>query len=226
MPHSDNVTNTKPGMPSITSKHHQLRRWVGGACIVLLCVVVLFIVSTVPAIQALLVKPLIISQEPVYADAIIVLGGGLKKDGTVGSIVQQRVEKGVELSKIPRGTVVLFSGGPIKNKKYIESVQMQLYAKQVGLTIPSLTEERSTSTRENALESRLLMSSHHLKTANIITSEFHSKRACAVFRKLSMVVTCIAAPEKVTTLLEQLKLTKSIWREYGATVYYKLLGYI
>lgn len=207
-------------------QRHRIRKWSKYLGIILFCAVVLYGICTTPAVQALLVKPLAISEKPKYSDVVIVLGGGLRKDGSVGPIVEQRIQKGVELATVPFAPVVLMSGGPVKSKNFIESVQMAAYAKTLGVVPPVVTEERSTSTRENALQSKIVVEEHNWTTALLVTSEFHSKRACAVFRKLSFAVTCVAAPEEVSNVRERLKLTKAIFREYGATIYYKLLGYI
>lgn len=214
-------------VPSI-QQHHRLRRWSRYIGIVLICVVALYGICTFPFIQAFLVKPLTISEQPKYSDVVIVLGGGLKKDGTVGPIVRQRIQKGMELAQVPFAPALLMSGGPVKGKQFIESEAMLIFAEknETTLGVALFSEPFSTSTHENAVYSKYKMAEQHWNTALLVTSEFHSKRACNVFRKLSYSVTCIAAPERVATLWERLKLTKAIFREYGATIYYKLLGYI
>lgn len=209
-------------------RRHRICRWSRALGIILIVGVVFYGVCTIPAVQSLLVKPLTISEQPQSSDVVIVLGGGLKKDGSVGPIVQQRIQKGVELAKVPFAPAILMSGGPVKGKKFIESEEMLTFTEKSEklLGIALFWEPFSTSTHENAVYSKYKMAEQHWNTALLVTSEFHSKRACAVFRKLSFSVTCIAAPEKVSSSWERLKLTKSIWREYGATIYYKLLGYI
>lgn len=215
-----------PQLVPVPPHRNRVRRWSRILGIILVVGAALYGICTIPFVQSLLVKPLTVSEQPTYSDVVIVLGGGLKKDGSVGPIVQQRIQKGVELARAPFAPALLMSGGPVKGKQFVESVQMAAYAQTLGVVPPVVLEEHSTSTRENALESRIIMEDRPWQTALLVTSEFHSRRACNVFRELSIAVTCVAAPERVFNVWERLKLTKGIIREYGATIYYKLLGYI
>lgn len=192
--------------------------------------VVLFFMTTIPTIQDWVTKPLFISEQPMKSNVIIVLGGGVEKNGAIGPIVADRIHEGVLLANEGWAHTILLSGGVAHLKKeYVESVQMKEYLRAHEQTNASIVlEEHSTSTRQNAEFTKTVMEQRGWKHALVVTSAFHSKRACDVFHTLHMSVICVAATKsyRFRTYWDQVLLTKGIFREYGATIYYKVLGYI
>lgn len=199
-----------------------------GAILVALGLVVFF--ATVPQVTQVLMAPLQHREQPQQADVIIVLGGGLKKDGSVGKIVANRIREGLALEHALYSQTIFFSGGPVKSKLYTESVQMLDYATNVeqekGVFF---AETQSTSTRGNAEFSKIMMQEHNWNTALLVTSQYHELRACRTFRKLQINVICVPANASLgpkLTYWEQFGLLKGVIREYGATVYYWMRGYL
>lgn len=180
--------------------------------------------------NSIMTYPLKYSETPKKADVVIVLGSGLKKDGTLGKIAQSRVARGVELWKEGIAPLILMTGGPVHgDTTRIESKVMAAYAVTLGVPEESiLTETNSTSTRENAEFSKLVMDVHQIQTADIVTSRFHSRRSCQVFHNEQINVTCIAVDNDQAgfTFGNRLNLAVSIFREYLATAYYSLKGYL
>lgn len=193
-------------------------------------VIALIFVITIPAVQDVVTQPLIMNEPLEKADLILVLGGGVERDGSISPIVADRIAEGVHLASEGWGNTLVFSGGPAhNNERFVESVQMAAYLRDHWTIAANvITEERSISTRTNAEYTRLLMAEQGWNTAIVVTSAFHTRRACNVFRKLTIDVICRAAQPSYTfrSLWDQLRLTKGIIREYGATLYYKLAGYI
>jgi uncharacterized SAM-binding protein YcdF (DUF218 family) len=99
-----------------------------------------------------------------------------------------------------------------------------------GATTEQVVQEpRSKNTWENATESLAIMKERGWKTALIVTSPYHTFRACAIFHKQQADVRCIAAPlrtEASHTLYERMMDLRSVVREYGAIVYFYLKHYI
>jgi len=122
------------------------------------------------------------------------------------------------------------TGGLVKSFGYSESEIMAPYAQLLGVAENDLFEEnRAESTYDNAIFSRDIMEKQGWKTALLVTSDFHTKRACRVFEKLNYNITCIAAYKHAgftgyayRNLLD----LRSIIREYLATIYYFVRGYI
>ncbi len=205
----------------------RLQRCTGIALITVL--ILAFAIALTP-LNDLLTLPLTHVEQPIKADIIIVLGSGLRRDGTVGKNGQERVLEGILLDQQGFAPTIIMSGGPVKHTEWYESDQMAAYA-LAHTTIPLnvVEERRSTSTEENALFSHALMEQNGWNTALLVTSSFHTKRACAVFRKQDIQITCVAADKKLVpriSPIDRFDQFKGIIREYGAIVFYKMKGYI
>ncbi len=199
------------------------------AIIVGAIVAVLFLLVALTPFNNWISAPLVTRETAKPADAVIVLGGGLEKGCKVGKLVQERLLEGVALMQQGFSQTVVLTGGKVPKQPCYESIEMERYAESKGIPVSQIiTEQQSTSTEENARFSKPLLVSKNIKTLLLVTSPFHTHRACGVFRKQGIAVTCIPADPVLGkgNLLDRLKLFKGIVREYGATVYYKLKGYI
>ncbi|MFC1687221.1 YdcF family protein [Patescibacteria group bacterium] len=193
------------------------------------CLILIFIIGFTPLNEWISV-PLTHEDKLQNADVIIVLGSGLHDNGSLTPNGQERVLQGAILLEQSYGSMMLMSGGQYENTSYYESEQMSLHAQSLG--VPEtyiITERESTSTYENALFSKEIMAENMWEDALVVTSAFHSKRACNVFKAQNISVTCIPAdPDLVPriSLIDRLVDFWSIMREYGATMYYSMKGYI
>ena len=122
---------------------------------------------------------------------------------------------------------IILTGGEVKDTNYAEADELIEYAleKDVPENI-IFKESKSRDTYENAVYSQEIMQEENWQTALVATSDYHTKRACKVFRKLNMNVKCIAAEIPQYNLYQKLEYFKSILREYGATIYYWIRGRI
>ena len=198
-----------------------------GALLVTVGLVILFL--TAGNIAQVLMFPIRYSETPKKADVIIVLGGGLKKDGSVGPVVANRIRGGIALEHAGYANALLFSGGPVKSKKFIESVQMAAYAQSSEYDGTFVEEKQSTNTRSNAELTKILMTEHGWNTALLVTSPYHERRACETFRAVNVNVTCTPANSSLGPALniwERILLLKGVIREYGATILYWMKGYL
>jgi len=182
-------------------------------------------------ITNLLVKPLEINESPVKSDVIIVLGGGVVKDTkSLPWSVQERARKGIELYKNNYSKNMILAGGLVEGASYTESEIMRAYVEILGVAPGDIFEEKaSTSTYENAKFSKVIMEKNNWHTALLVTSDYHTERACNVFKKLDINVICLSAPPDAgfeNNAFRNLIDAKSIFREYLATVYYLVKGYI
>ncbi|MFZ6035589.1 MAG: YdcF family protein [Patescibacteria group bacterium] len=174
-----------------------------------------------------LVRPLVRDEAPERVDAIIVLGGGVIR-GTDTNFLpygpQERVQRGVELYRAGYADRVIMTGGQVEGETYTESQYMKAYAEVLGVPSENIIEDPyAHDTSENAYFSLRIMSDRHWKTAIVVTSYFHTHRACAVFEKQDADITCVAAwpnedfrRDPFRNLIE----FRSILRDYLATVYY------
>jgi len=106
---------------------------------------------------------LVVNEEPKSADVIIVLSSGT-----------DRIEEGVTLYKLGYANKILFSGDG--------SPDMAIQAESLG--VPQnyiLIENNSQSTIENAKYSAAIMEAQGFKSAIVVTSPYHTRRASILF---------------------------------------------
>lgn len=203
-----------------------IRRWtMSGVIVVALALCVL-----TPWPTDLLARPITHTETPQPADVIIVLGSGTRHGpDPLPTQARLRTDAGVALWRQGFADTVIFSGGLSKATSLIESDVMAQYAASIGLPDETIIRERaSTSTRENAQRSLAIMADKKFDTAIVVTSSYHTWRACRVFRFLRAHITCVAAtihaaPEKLSDRIGNFI---SVVREYGAIAYYTTRQYI
>lgn len=106
---------------------------------------------------------LFVDEAPRQSDAIIVLSGN-----------KGRLEYGIELYRADYAKYILFAGGGAPSMKR-QAISLGIEEDRI------LTDSRSTSTFENAKNSAEIMQAHELKSAIIVTSGYHTKRAGIIF---------------------------------------------
>lgn len=195
-----------------------------GICSAVFIVLVLLFCFVPLNPNALLVRPLLADREPVSADLGIVLGAGLRYDGSLSDVANERVAYAVSLHKKTQLPLV-FSGG--ETPYGIEAVEMNKVAKAEGYTGLDHIEASSHSTYENATFTRDLLDAGRFPddTLLVITSPYHSRRALATFRKvMPNRRIAVSYPDTSAVLndsaLGRLKGLYNITREYAANLWY------
>lgn len=193
--------------------------WFAGVLVVLI-----ILSGTTTWVRDALMQPLVLPDQPVKSDVIIVLGAGTRKNTEpLPPQAKQRVLEGIQLWKQGFAKTVIMSGGQDKNTGLVESQEMAAYAlDQQLLGSAVLMEEDSKDTFQNAEYSLAIMREHSWKTAIVVTSPYHTLRACRIFRKQGATVKCVQAPFAllpVHSVYERLTDTRSVIREYGAILY-------
>jgi len=115
------------------------------------------------------------------ADVIIVLGNTFKNKKTIESM-KLRTEKAAQLYKKGRVKKVIFSGGFKTRKDLSEAKFMADIAVKKGIPKKSIIlEEKSNTTIGNAYYCNKIMKNKRFKSAIIITSPDHMRRAKYIF---------------------------------------------
>jgi len=152
-------------------------------------------------------RSLVTRQTPRAADVIIVLGGE-----TAG-----RTAKALQLYRLGFAPEILVSG-----RGDGELIARNL----VALGVPGacvLREDASGSTLENAAFSVPILAGRRMKTAIVVTSWFHSRRAAAVFRAAAESLVIVSVPTDTVylhRLLSDREMIKQVLVEY-----LKIAGY-
>lgn len=200
--------------------------WAGGIGLVS---IVLILLTDWPT--NFLMIPLTLHEQPRPSDVIIVLGAGARKNPPhVPPQAQSRVLEGVLLRKQGYADYIIVSGGYHRHSRLVEAPLMKEYALEQGeLSRDVILEARSVDTRANAEFSLAIMAKRNWRTALVVTSPYHTWRACRIFRKLQADVRCIVAPFSLVhmdTVFERLVNLRSVVREYGAIIYGWYRGYL
>lgn len=117
------------------------------------------------------------------ADAIVVLGYGppVDQEGQPSDELKRRVDKGVELFKAGLAPVLIMTGGNTY-KDYYESAVMKELAVKQGVPAEAVVEEREAmDTIGNARYSARIIRERGGKSAIIVSSPYHLKRAKKLF---------------------------------------------
>ena len=114
-------------------------------------------------------------------DVIIVLGSPATDNCSPSPIMLQRVNKGLELLNKGIAPKIIFTGNSVAND-CVEAEVMAKYALSKGICDSIIyVEPQAMNTYQNAFYSVEIMNNHNFKSAAIVTSEFHIKRASAIF---------------------------------------------
>lgn len=126
--------------------------------------------------------------------AVIVLGAGLL-DGDVPPLLASRLQRGIQAQRADPGTPVLItSGGQGDDEPVAEGIAMRDYVIDQGIAPHAvIAEDRSTSTQENLVFSRKLLSDPHAPVT-VVTSSYHVFRTALLTRELGMRARVIGAP--------------------------------
>ncbi len=170
-------------------------------------------------------KPLIQTDPVAKAQAIVVLSGGLKKDGSLASSTAERVRYGVELFKRGYAPVLVMSGGgPFL--KVADAKVMADEAVEEGVDRKAIVlEDQSTSTWENAVLTAKELRDRGLNSILLVTSPYHSFRAKVMFRARGLAVASTPVQRSgfaEARGLRRLQYLKLMLLEYVKLVYYWL----
>ena len=156
----------------------------------------------------------------VCADAILVLGGGVRYDGTLSAVSRARVECAIGLYRAGVAPRLIMTGksGLLLSKPLSEAGVMAAHARAYDVPASALlVEEQARDTLGNARFTR----EHYLapnawRRVHIVTSHFHRRRAEILFRAVlgrdyecsfTLVASGSTPAEIALRLLEPIKLS-------------------
>ena len=173
-----------------------------------------------------------VEQQPLEpADAIVILGGGVDaKTGKLSFKTEERVRTGAQLYQDERlAPVLVVSGGKVGENPYAEAPAMAELLQELGVVENNiLQDDESQNTLENATNVVSLGKKLGWRNIIVVTSDFHTSRACEFFRRADAPpVICRAADRSLVpqkTFSRRLQSTKVVLREYLANCYYWITG--
>ena len=178
-----------------------------------------------------LAAPLSVNEAPRKSDVIIILGAGTRHGpDPMPQQAKQRVAAGVDLWQHKWAERVIVSGGVSPKTGKTEAILMKQFATSVGAPAENVLQElESRNTYENIVNSQQVMKQHDWQTALLVTTSYHTWRACRIAHQLEVDVRCIAAPlteGPSNRFYERMVNLRSVVREYGAILYFLIRGYV
>ncbi|WP_223066271.1 YdcF family protein [Paenibacillus caui] len=170
---------SKLSVLSVSRKRRFLRPFIKGSCLLLLLLVVWL------AYAWFQVESEKSGEAPGTADVGIVLGASLWEDKPSPGL-EERLERAVADYKTGKFGIIIVSGGLDARRATItEAEGMARYLEEHGISRDDiLLEDKATSTYENLLFSQKIMKERKLKTAIIITHDYHGRRSLEIARSL------------------------------------------
>ena len=178
----------------------------------------------------MLAKPLLVVEQPVQADAIVVLAAGIGESGVPGEAYQEKVKRAVELYRKGYANALIFSSGVA----YVFEEAQVMKALAVSLGIPEsaiLLDERGGGNYTSLLNVKRIMDSRHWTRMLLVTSRYNGTRSRLIAEKNlpGYSVTLTPAENSVFFGDERHVLWRhitAVTHEYASVVYYWLKGYI
>lgn len=133
------------------------------------------------------------------ADVIIVLGAGLRPDGSPTPTLAARAGHAAEVWRAGHAPMLICTGGITGDAAISEAAACQQVLIANG--VPSeaiLLEDRSRSTEENALFAKQIMDANGWGSAVVVSSAYHLFRADWLFRAAGISTTTSPAPVRLT----------------------------
>ena len=188
-----------------------------------------FIIAGFTDFNAELSKAWLVQDPLQKADAIIVLGGGVDaKTGEMSFKTKERVLSGARLFQQEWASVVVVTGGRVGKNPFAEAPTMAELLQQNGVPAQAIIQEaQAENTWENAQQALTIAQAQGWTKLIVLTSDFHTYRACKFFRDQGGNIICRAADRSIITqktFTKRLLSTKVVLREYLANCYYWLKG--
>jgi uncharacterized SAM-binding protein YcdF (DUF218 family) len=160
------------------------------------------------------------------ADAIVVLGAGVDREGILDAYSLRRALHGMLLYRQGLAPVIVFMGTTYGGPSEAE-VRAEL-ARRLGLPEAAvIAEARGRTTREEARLARGLLSARGGRRVLLVTGELHLPRAAAAFRRagLEPLAAPVAELSAARRPEDRIAVVWGVVRESLARLYYTLAGY-
>ncbi|HTU01974.1 MAG TPA: YdcF family protein [Candidatus Sulfotelmatobacter sp.] len=163
------------------------------------------------------------------ADAIVVLGGGMRGEGILEEASLRRTLQGILLFRRGLAPLLVLLGPSRTPDEPPEAEVRAELARDLGVPSPAiLTESRAMTTRQEAgLVARLLAG--RARKILLVTDSQHMARARPLFQRFGFTVLPFPADEvslSAETPEGRLKLSRRVVREGLAQLYYRVAGYM
>ena len=177
-----------------------------------------------------LARPLKVVDEPRPADAIVVLAGGVGESGQPGQGYEERVAYAVDLYKSNLAPQIVLASG--YTYRFQETQVMRALARSLG--VPDdviLLEPRGRNTYEQAREVVAVLHQRRARSALLVSSPYHMRRALLVFQRQGEEIRWISTPVTHSLFYGQegrvaWQHLRALLHECLAIAYYRVRGWL
>ena len=186
-----------------------------------LCVI-LGVVALTPVVP-LVGRQLVREDGPRSVDAVVVLGAGVTPDGLVSGVGVERMLSGFARVAAGDTTPMVFSAVRRSARATVtpEADIRRLVTLAGGRRLQIIRDVFST--RDEALEVRVLATRRGWHRVGVVTSPSHSGRACRTFERVGLEVACWPSAERGPSVVRGATITERIYS--CASVVYEVLGW-
>jgi uncharacterized SAM-binding protein YcdF (DUF218 family) len=174
-------------------------------------------------------RPMLVRTDLQPSDAIVVLGAGLLRDGSLSMESTQRLVYGIRLYRLGLAPLLILSG-PAGPGTVPESSVRAKIATELGIPPLAILEIiHVNTTRDEARETTLLLQSRKIQHVLLITESLHMLRSKLVFEAAGLTVSPAPSddfPEIASTAEQRLLLLRNLLMHSAGFLYYRLAGFI
>jgi uncharacterized SAM-binding protein YcdF (DUF218 family) len=165
------------------------------------------------------------------ADAIIVLGSGVMRNGALDTESMRRAIAGIQFYKRGLAPILVLSGtGRSDSPQPTEAEVRAKLAATMGIPPAAiLKEETAHTTFEESIHISRALHQRGAERVLLVTDSLHMRRAVRVFEHAGLnVQPAISAdyPAALNSAVDRLWLAMRIAQESAAMIYYRLAGYV
>ena len=175
-------------------------------------------------------SPLRIEAPLAPADAIVVFGGGVGESGKAGGGTEERVQHASEAYRSGFARHLIFSTGYLYS--FPEAESMRSLAMQQGVPADAIVlEQQATDTHQNVVFTRDLMRARGWRSALLVSSPYHMRRALLAWRREAPEIRVIPTPPPKSQFYDHargmsVEQLRGIAHEYLAIAVYWLRGWV
>jgi uncharacterized SAM-binding protein YcdF (DUF218 family) len=202
--------------------------WIGALLIILLIVIAYTPVVIGTARTLIRTDPV-----PARADAVVVLSAGVTVDGFLQGQGLDRLLTGLALIKRGVAPLLIIT----REERDLGDRKVNTVADQEGLialagVVKFVATPLEASTHDEAMAVKRIADQAGWNRIVLVTSPFHTKRACATFEHVGLTVSCVPSDSRdiavhsLSTPRDRVNAFSMLIYELAATLQYKRLGWV
>jgi len=175
-------------------------------------------------------SPLLLSEPPSRADAVVVFAGGVGESGRAGEGYEERVQRAVQLYQQGYASKILLISG--FTRAFREADVMALLTQSLGVPESAIQKQTQVrSTRDYVLQVRKTARQKGWRRILLVTSPYHGRRADLTFRRHAPELQVIHTPAHESGYYVQrgavtFRQLRGILHEIFSILYYWVKGWV